>query len=277
MLQPGRQNSSSRFRFGFNSKEKDDELKGIGNSLDFGERIYDTRLGMFLSLDPLKNIFAMHSPYLFANGNPILFLDVLGMAGEEYYKKELEGYKIVIIKETGESIITKTSINEIKKGGTGFSPRTYVGITTETYTINAKGKITTVATLKSELEFGNVQGRWNRINYEVKNETKRQVDAESKNSDVTKDDLINSFAEFAGKKNEDLKEGDFEGLSSNDKVLESAKIILPVVLDRIYPGSGVVTEFLEIVLPDSKKTFESKKIPFEEAQKTANKFKSDSQ
>ncbi|MBL0138513.1 MAG: hypothetical protein IPP86_08285 [Bacteroidetes bacterium] len=34
-------------RFGFNGQEKDDELKGSGNSLEFKFRIYDPRLEDF--------------------------------------------------------------------------------------------------------------------------------------------------------------------------------------------------------------------------------------
>lgn len=34
--------------------EKDNEVKGSGNSLDFGARIYDSRLGKWLSTDPLQ-------------------------------------------------------------------------------------------------------------------------------------------------------------------------------------------------------------------------------
>jgi hypothetical protein len=35
------------YRFGFNGQEKDNELKGVGNSLDFNFRVYDSRLGKF--------------------------------------------------------------------------------------------------------------------------------------------------------------------------------------------------------------------------------------
>ncbi len=48
---PRRSFSSSSYRYGFNGKEKDDEVKGEGNSLDFGARMYDSRLGRFLSID----------------------------------------------------------------------------------------------------------------------------------------------------------------------------------------------------------------------------------
>ena len=33
------------YRFAFNGKEQDNEVKGDGNSLDFGARIHDSRLG----------------------------------------------------------------------------------------------------------------------------------------------------------------------------------------------------------------------------------------
>ena len=67
------------YRFSFNGMEKDDEVKGVGNSLDFGARIYDSRLGRFLSLDPLKDEFRGYSNYSFSINNPILFIDKNGL------------------------------------------------------------------------------------------------------------------------------------------------------------------------------------------------------
>jgi RHS repeat-associated protein len=63
------------YGFGFNGKEKDDEVKGNNNSYDFGARIYDSRTGRWLSTDPLANKFPNESPYLFAGNNPILYID----------------------------------------------------------------------------------------------------------------------------------------------------------------------------------------------------------
>ena len=42
---------NSKYRYGFNGQEKDNDMKGEGNSLDFGARVYDPRLGRFLSID----------------------------------------------------------------------------------------------------------------------------------------------------------------------------------------------------------------------------------
>jgi hypothetical protein len=38
-------NLRSSYVYSFNGAERDDEVKGSGNSLDFGARIYDSRLG----------------------------------------------------------------------------------------------------------------------------------------------------------------------------------------------------------------------------------------
>ncbi len=69
----------SNSRFGFNGQEKDNEIKGIGNSLDFTERIYDSRLGKFLSIDGLTAKYPWYTPYQFAGNTPIQAIDIDGL------------------------------------------------------------------------------------------------------------------------------------------------------------------------------------------------------
>jgi RHS repeat-associated protein len=66
------------YRFGFNGMERDDEVKGQGNSYDFGARIYDSRLGRWMSTDPLAGKFSYESPYTFVSNNPVIYLDPTG-------------------------------------------------------------------------------------------------------------------------------------------------------------------------------------------------------
>jgi hypothetical protein len=54
-----------------------------GSQQDYGMRIYDPRIGRFLSVDPLTKKFARYSPYQFAGNKPIVFIDIDG--AEEYY------------------------------------------------------------------------------------------------------------------------------------------------------------------------------------------------
>jgi len=53
MQMPGRSYNSGEYRYGFNGMEKDDEVKGSGNSYTTEFRQYDPRLGRWMSLDPL--------------------------------------------------------------------------------------------------------------------------------------------------------------------------------------------------------------------------------
>jgi len=69
------------YRYGFNGKENDNEVKGSGNSQDYGLRIYDNRLAKFLSVDPLTKDYSELTPYQFASNSPILFIDIDGAEG----------------------------------------------------------------------------------------------------------------------------------------------------------------------------------------------------
>jgi RHS repeat-associated protein len=66
------------YRYGFNGMLKDEELKGSGNSYDFGARIYDPRIGRWLSPDPYELLYAPITPYAFALNSPIYFVDADG-------------------------------------------------------------------------------------------------------------------------------------------------------------------------------------------------------
>jgi RHS repeat-associated protein len=77
------------YRFGFNGQEKDDEIKGSGNSYDFLFRIYDPRLGKFLSVDPLEREYPWNSPYAFAENRVIDGRDLEGKEWENF----LSGFK----------------------------------------------------------------------------------------------------------------------------------------------------------------------------------------
>jgi len=67
--------ATNQYRYGFNGKEKDNEVKGEGNSLDFEARVYDPRLGRFLSVDNAFGELPGSSPYSHALNNPILLVD----------------------------------------------------------------------------------------------------------------------------------------------------------------------------------------------------------
>lgn len=75
------------YRFGFNGMEKDDEIKGDGNSYTTLFRQYDPRIGRWMSIDPMMAKFPSLSPYNFSFNNPVLFTDPFGDEPVERYGK----------------------------------------------------------------------------------------------------------------------------------------------------------------------------------------------
>ena len=84
MPMSGRDSSLVKYRFGFNGKEKDDEAQGKGDQLDFGSRIYNARLGRWLSVDPMQANFVSWSPYKSFLDNPIFYVDKDGTSDIVY-------------------------------------------------------------------------------------------------------------------------------------------------------------------------------------------------
>jgi hypothetical protein len=54
-------------------------VKGDGNQQDYGMRVYDPRLGKFLSVDPLSGRYPFYTPYQFAGNKPIWAIDIDGL------------------------------------------------------------------------------------------------------------------------------------------------------------------------------------------------------
>lgn len=106
---PGRNFNSPNYRYGFNGKEKDSEIKGEGNSLDFGARIYDPRLGRWLSVDPAFKSQPGWSPYKAFLDNPNFYTDPDG--GQEYdvirIVNEKDGSSIEFKKWKSDDVVRK--------------------------------------------------------------------------------------------------------------------------------------------------------------------------
>jgi len=108
--QPGRSYSSTSYRYGYNGKEKDDEIKGGGNSYDYGARFYDPRVGRFLSIDPLSQKHPDQNPYMYCNNNPVVYVDPDGRDG--------------IVSIRGNTITVSTRIHLYGSGATTATAKT---------------------------------------------------------------------------------------------------------------------------------------------------------
>ncbi len=121
------------YRYGYQGSEKDDELKGVGNSYTTFYRNLDPRLGRWLSADPISQPW--QSPYTSMDNSPMLFNDPKGdkvkVGKKKQEKKETE-------LEVKKSISSTTNIvNEMNKDNTKITYTYYadgVEVSKEEYT-----------------------------------------------------------------------------------------------------------------------------------------------
>ena len=74
------------YEYSFQAQEHDDEIKGIGNSINYKYRMHDTRLGRFFAVDPLAAKYPWNSTYAFSENRVIDGVELEGLEYQEYYR-----------------------------------------------------------------------------------------------------------------------------------------------------------------------------------------------
>ncbi|WP_343694021.1 RHS repeat-associated core domain-containing protein, partial [Chitinophaga sp.] len=96
------------YRYGFNGKENDNEVKGEGNEQDYGMRVYDGKAERFLSMDPLTREYPWYTPYQFSGNTPIqatdqdgaeTFLEQFHFSKRQYAKFQIARAKWLVEEE----------------------------------------------------------------------------------------------------------------------------------------------------------------------------------
>jgi RHS repeat-associated protein len=70
---------SEGYRYGFQGQEKDDEIKGAGNSVNYTYRMHDPRLGRFFAIDPLAAEYPWNSTYAFSENRVVASIELEGL------------------------------------------------------------------------------------------------------------------------------------------------------------------------------------------------------
>lgn len=70
-LLDNRHGNDNTYRYGFQGQERDDEVKGAGNSYNYEYRMHDPRIGRFFARDPLAPKYPYYTPYQFSGNRPI--------------------------------------------------------------------------------------------------------------------------------------------------------------------------------------------------------------
>jgi len=125
MEMPGRKyQNAGLYRYGFNGKENDNEVKGSGNQQDYGMRIYDPRIGKFLSSDPLTSKYPELTPYQFASNTPICAIDLDGLEG--FIPTGVNGHGMIITPETANEINKRVVVSAFKAVFSEVLPKKFI-------------------------------------------------------------------------------------------------------------------------------------------------------
>ena len=82
------------YRNGFQGQERDDEVKGEGNSVNYKYRMHDPRVGRFFAVDPLAAKYPYYTPYQFSGNRPI---DAVELEGLEEFILINDGSKYTLV------------------------------------------------------------------------------------------------------------------------------------------------------------------------------------
>jgi RHS repeat-associated protein len=135
MLVPNKNGTSRDYRFGFQGQEKDNELKGDGNSLNYTFRMHDPRVGRFFARDPLESKYPWNSPYAFSENKVICLIELEGLevAACRYALENSGGYSPDMYKQSSDIIkvkAAKSTGETMKLAFINYLPKKFIDIYT---------------------------------------------------------------------------------------------------------------------------------------------------
>ena len=75
----GRTQFGAGYRYSFQGQEKDDEVKGEGNSINYKYRMHDPRVGRFFAVDPLIKDYPWYTSYSFSGNKLVAWRELEGL------------------------------------------------------------------------------------------------------------------------------------------------------------------------------------------------------
>ena len=139
-------------RYTFSAKEKD-EATGYHY---FGARYYASEVSVWLSVDPMSDKYPHLSPYMYAEGNPVMLIDPWGLSTTEFINKKTNE-KINIDDGSNETVIISDQKDweKLKKVQKNYNDKDIINLKSSTHTADEISK-----TQKGGLMiFGNIKRR----------------------------------------------------------------------------------------------------------------------
>lgn len=138
-------------RYGFQGQEKDDEIKGAGNSVNYKYRMHDPRLGRFFAVDPLFKDYPWNSPYAFSENTVIDHIELEGL--EKYPVNPTGGLNNIAYGFQQFFQAAGEAIDDIGASVSGFFSFSQEQVGTSGQ-VTAKTKLTTTTSVELSTSFG---------------------------------------------------------------------------------------------------------------------------
>ena len=113
--------TGSSHRYGFQGQERDDEIEGDGNSINFKYRMHDPRVARFFSIDPLYKDYPYNSPYAFSMNRVV---DMIELEGLENHPSASYAYSPTV---NGALYAFLDGMRKYFKAGSNIVPSAYMG------------------------------------------------------------------------------------------------------------------------------------------------------
>ncbi|MEN9302008.1 MAG: hypothetical protein RL264_437 [Bacteroidota bacterium] len=124
--------SPAGYRYGFQNQEKDDEIKGAGNSVNYKYRMHDPRVGRFFAVDPLAASYPWNSTYAFSENVVLNAVELEGLEKVYVYNVwfDSDGKKNVKFSHCYTDNNLKKNVNKVNyyNGGGKVTLTEYKGI-----------------------------------------------------------------------------------------------------------------------------------------------------
>ena len=160
---------SGDYRYGFQGQERDNEIKGEGNSVNYKYRMHDPRIGRFFAVDPLAAKYAHNSPYAFSENVVISHVELEGLekadpaTGKPDYSSTGGVHPSVYQKQQAEKQKSKPLVQPLEYGSSPNSPLPIKPVysessTTESMYSNSQNGVSEAGVYRGT--YSNQSGNW---------------------------------------------------------------------------------------------------------------------
>jgi len=191
-----------KFKYLYNSKELQDEL-GL-NVYDYGARTYDPAAPRFWQVDPLAEKYIFQSVYVYADDNPVRFMDIDGKGTEDNFIFDTKGNLIERVKnDSPDRFFVRKQIQKKILVTNSDGTKSFM---TFSYSVNKEITLNSDTGYMARIVYAEAAGQSKESKLAVAEVIRNRADdktkASSKNKYMAQFSNVNSFKEVANQPNQ---------------------------------------------------------------------------